>query len=270
MKEINSNTKTNREIRVYYEDSRKMDKVKDSSIACIITSPPYFDYKDYGGNGIDKSKSYNEYIELLSQVFRECFKKLRSDGKLCVNITNMKSRFSVEKKSFLYPIIADVTKKCIEIGYIFFDEIIWVKGSANAGALGGKPLFGSYPYPVNPKILDSIQESILIFKKSGSPVKIEKNIKELSKLTKEEWKEYTKGVWYIPPKHQNNGHPAVFPIEIPLRLIKMYSFVGDTILDPFLGSGTTLNACLQTGRNGIGYEINKSFKSLIDKNIYAL
>jgi len=256
--------------KIYYEDSRNMDRVENNSIACIITSPPYFNYKTYGANGIGESVLYDDYIESLSLIFKECLKKLRPDGKLCVNVTNMKSRHSVEKKSFLYPIVADIIKRCIEIGYIFFDEIIWVKGGANAGALKGKPLFGSYPYPPTPKILDSIQETILIFKKPGKPVKMERDIKEASRLSATEWREYTKGVWHIPAEHQKKGHPAVFPIEIPLRLIKMYSFVNDTILDPFLGSGTTLMACLKTQRNGIGYEINKSFASIINKNIHAL
>ena len=246
-----------------------MDEVKNNSVACIITSPPYYNYKDYkikeqiGG----VSDTYTQYISDLKKVWRECKRKLLPNGKLCINAPNMKSRKAIEGESFLYPIVADITKSCIKLGMVFSDEIIWVKGKANAGALGGKPLFGSYPYPPNFKILDSIQESILIFRKKGKPRKIPLDIKEKSKLSKNQWLEYTQGVWSIPPEHQNQGHSAVFPVEIPRRLIQLYSFVGDIVLDPFLGSGTTLQACKELERNGIGYEINKNYKKLIDQKL---
>lgn len=261
-----------RDIRVFYKDCKNMSDVEDNSVDLVITSPPYYNYKDYQNGETDKIGSidhtYERYISDLSKVWVECYKKLKPAGKLCINIPNMKSRKGVEGYSFLYPIVADVTKACINIGYIFFDEIIWVKGAANAGALKGKPLFGSYPYPPNFKILDSMQESILIFKKPGEQKnKKDPIIKEKSKLSKKEWLEFTQGVWFIPPERQNKGHCAVFPLELPYRLIKLYSFVGDTILDPFLGSGTTLQACKILGRKGIGYEINPAFKEIIDKKI---
>lgn len=260
-------------LKVYYNDSRNMAEIENESVACVITSPPYFNYKNYETVGEIEgtvghiSDSYTKYISDLTDVFAECLEKLIPNGKLCVNIPNMKSRKSIEGVSFLYPIIADVTKSCIELGYYFSDEIIWVKGKANAGALNGKPLFGSYPYPPNFKILDSIQESILIFRKKGNPRKFTKEVKEKSKLSKEQWIQYTQGVWHIPPEHQNKGHCAVFPIEIPKRLIQLYTFVGDTVLDPFLGSGTTLKACGELERNGIGYEISESYKEIINNKL---
>jgi len=248
-----------------------MDEVQDNSIHLVITSPPYYNYKDYNTKSEKQvgsiNHSYERFISDLDKVWKECFKKMVPGGKLCINIPNMKSRTKVEGYSFLYSIVADVTKSCQKIGYIFFDEIIWVKGSANAGALKGRPLFGSYPYPPNFKILDSIQESILVFKKPGKILKHDEEIKEKSKLTKEEWLTYTLGVWHMLPERQNKGHCAVFPIELPLRLIKLYSFVGDTILDPFLGSGTTLKACKLLERIGIGYEINSEYKIIIDEKI---
>lgn len=255
-------------LKVYYKDCNHMDEVKNNSVACVITSPPYYNYKDYkikeqiGG----VSDTYKQYISDLKNVWRECKKKLLPNGKLCINVPNMKSRKAIEGESFLYPIVANITISCIKLGFIFSDEIIWVKGKANIGALKGKPLFGSYPYPPNFKILDSIQESILIFRKKGRPRKnIPSDIKEKSKLSKNQWLEYTQGVWSIPPEHQNHGHCAVFPVEIPRRLIQLYTFVGDTVLDPFLGSGTTLQACKELGRKGIGYEINKNYKKIIEQ-----
>lgn len=259
----------NTQQHIFYKSSKHMREIKDNSIACVVTSPPYFNYKDYG-NGIevkgmigDKNDSYESYITDVVAIFKECHEKLIPNGKLCINISNMKSRKSIEWVSFLYPIIADITKGCIDIGFYFSDEIIWVKGNANMGALNGKPLFGSYPYPPNFKILDSIQESILIFRKKGNPRKFTKDVKEKSKLSKEQWLQYTQGVWHIPPEHQNKGHCAVFPIEIPKRLIQLYSFVDDIILDPFLGSGTTLKACKELSRYGVGYELNREYESII-------
>jgi DNA modification methylase len=243
-----------------------MEEVKDNEIGLIITSPPYYNYKNYG-DGIGTERDYSQYIENLKTVFAECHRVLRPDGKMCINITNMKSRNSIEKECYLYPIIADVTKSCNDIGFKFFDEIIWVKGKGNAGALKGKPLFGSYPYPTNFKILDSIQESILIFKKTGKRCPVSTKIKQASKITKKEWQQYTQGVWFFQPERQNNGHPAVFPEELPKRLIKLYSFVGDKVLDPFLGSGTVIKAALKLGRIGLGYEINKTFSESIKEKI---
>jgi len=259
-------------IKVYYKDCKNMSDVEDNSVHLVITSPPYYNYKDYKNSTDEQvggiSHTYNRYISDLAKVWKECFNRLVPGGKLCINIPNMKSRKNVEGSSFLYPIVADVTKSCIRLGYIFFDEIIWVKGSANAGALNGRPLFGSYPYPPNFKILDSIQESILTFKKPGKYKNDRtKIIKERSKLNKKEWLNFTQGVWHIKPEFQNNGHCAVFPLDIPYRLIKLYTFVDDNVLDPFLGSGTTLQACKLLDRNGIGYEINLDYKELIDKKI---
>jgi len=260
-------------IDVHYKDSKYMEEIEDNSVACVITSPPYFNYKDYG-NGIEikgmignENDNYNSYISDIVYVFKECHGKLIPNGKLCINIPNMKSRKAIEGVSFLYPIIADITKACIDIGFYFSDEIIWVKGNANMGALNGKPLFGSYPYPPNFKILDSIQESILIFRKKGNPRKFTKDVKEKSKLSKEQWLQYTQGVWHIPPEHQNKGHCAVFPIEIPKRLIQLYTFVGDAVLDPFLGSGTTLKACNELNRRGIGYELNDMYEPIIKNKL---
>ncbi len=181
---------------IYFEDSQNMGKIKNDSVALVVTSPPYFNYIEYGNIGIGTEKQYSEYLDNLKNVFRECFRALIPDGKVCINITNMKSRKDIEGKSFLYPIVADVTNLMLSLGYTFFDEIIWVKGNANNGALKGKPLFGSYPYPPNPKILDSIFENILIFKKDGKLLnRVNPQDKELSKVSKEEWMKYTKGIW---------------------------------------------------------------------------
>ena len=246
------------DISLYHDSSERMDAVDSETVACAVTSPPYFNYINYGGVGIGSESVYPDYIDNLKKVFREVYRVLIWGGTFCVNITNMKSRIKIEKSSFLYSITADVTKLMQDIGFIFFDEIIWVKADANNGALKGKPLFGSYPYPPTPKILDSIFENILIFRKPGKRSPSPKDIKEKSKLTKEEWQIFTKGIWNICPD-RNAKHPATFPSEIPYRLIKMYSFVGDLILDPFSGSGTTLLVSHKLNRRAVGFELNENY-----------
>jgi len=246
------------DVQMYWKSSESMDELDDCSIDLIVTSPPYFNYKNYG-IGIGSETDYSEYKNNLKKVFIECFRVLKPGCTFCINVSNMKSRISREKESFLYPIVCDVTNMLHEIGFKLFDEIIWVKGNANNGALKGKPLFGSYPYPPTPKILDSIFENILIFKKPGKRHQPSKEVKERSKLSKEEWIKYTRGVWYIEPDRKAI-HPATFPIEIPTRLIKLYSFVEETVLDPFAGTGTTLVAAKRLGRKAVGYEINRQFE----------
>ena len=115
--------------KIYFEDSQNMEKVEDSSVALVVTSPPYFNYIEYGNLGIGKEESYQEYLDNLKQVFSECHRTLIPQGKMCINITNMKSRKAVEGKSFLYSLVADVITIMKDIGFTFFDEIIWIKAS---------------------------------------------------------------------------------------------------------------------------------------------
>lgn len=255
------------DIKVYFKDSRNMTEVRDNSVNLIITSPPYFEYKDYGiKEQIGFGSTFEKYVKDLGIVLKECTRILAPDGKLCINIVDPYSHVKKEGRRFVYPLTSSIILESTKLGLDFYDEIIWVKADANAGALSGKPLFGSYPYPTNFCILKSMFENILIFKKPGKTRAVDKEIKLKSKLNKEEWREYTKGVWNIPAVKQID-HLAMFPEELPKRLIKLYSFYGDTVLDPFLGSGTTLKVAKELNRKGIGYEINKSYKTLIIRKI---
>lgn len=249
-------------LKVYFKDASDMSEIEHETVALVMTSPPYFNYIEYGKIGVGIEESYHVYLANLEKIFAECFRVLIPNGKIIINITNMKSRQDVEGKSFVYPIVSDIIRMMDKIGMIFYDELIWVKGGANAGALGGKPLFGSYPYPPNPKMLDSIFENIMIFKKDGKlENRATKEIKEESKVSMKDWMEYTKGVWFI--ANDRSAHPASFPIEIPKRLITLYTFKNEIVLDPFVGTGTTVVAAAMLGRKGIGYEIFESYKKLI-------
>ena len=237
--------------------------LKNESIALTFTSPPYWNFVDYAASeGVGYEDSYKDYLNSLLKLFRVVAKKTIPGGRMVVNASNMKSRRSVEGESFVYPIVPDIIALAKRAGLTFFDEIIWVKGGANAGALKGRVLFGSYPYPPTPKILDSTFENIIVFTKPGKREKVCKEVKERSQLTKDEWRTFTKGIWEIPPD-RNPDHPATFPMEVAERIVRMYSFVDDVVLDPFAGSGTTLIAADKHNRRGIGFEIARDYEQAI-------
>lgn len=237
--------------------------LKDDSVALTFTSPPYWNFIDYAGSeGVGYEDSYKDYLNSLLKLFRVIAKKTIPGGRMVVNASNMKSRKSVEGESFVYPIVPDIIERARRAGFTFFDEIIWVKGGANAGALNGRPLFGSYPYPPTPKILDSTFENIVVFTKPGKRKKVCKEVKGRSQLTKDEWWTFTRGIWDISPD-RNPDHPATFPMEVAERIVRMYSFADDVVLDPFAGSGTTLIAAERHDRRGIGFEIARDYEKAI-------
>ena len=237
--------------------------LENESVALTFTSPPYWNFVDYAGSkGVGYENSYKEYLNSLSKLFCAIERKTMPGGRLVVNASNMKSRMSIEGKSFVYPIVPDIIYRAKIAGFTFFDEIIWVKGGANAGALNGRVLFGSYPYPPTPKILDSTFENIVVFTKPGKREKVCKEVKSRSQLTKDEWRIFTKGIWEIPPD-RNPDHPATFPMEVAERVVRMYSFADDVVLDPFAGSGTTLIAAEKHNRRGIGFEIARDYEQAI-------
>ena len=152
--------------------------LENESVALTFTSPPYWNYVDYAGSeGVGYEGSYEEYLNSLFELFHAIAWKTMLGGRLVVNASNMKSRMSVEGQSFVYPIVPDIIDRAQRAGFTFFDEIIWVKGGANAGALNGRVLFGSYPYPPTPKILDSTFENIVVFTKRGKREKVCKEVK---------------------------------------------------------------------------------------------
>jgi DNA modification methylase len=246
-------------------DSREMREVKNSSIDLIVTSPPYWNIKDYGvKEQIGYNQPLNEYFDDLHKVFSECYRVLKPGRRMCINIGDQFTRATAYGRYKVIPLHAEVIVRCEQIGFDYMGSIIWQKRTT-MHTTGGSTVMGSYPYPPN-GMIEIDYEFILIFKKPGKSEKVAKEIKEKSKLTKEEWKEYFSGHWRIPGMRQKE-HQAMFPEEIPRRLIKMYSYVNDTILDPFLGSGTTAKVALELQRNSIGYEINSEFIPIIMNKI---
>ena len=242
-----------------------MKDVQNESVHLIITSPPYWQLKDYGNRGqIGFNDSYEEYINHLNVVWNECHRILHKGCRLCIDIGDQFARAVYYGRYKIIPIRTEIIKFCETVGFDYMGAVIWQKVTT-CHTSGGATVMGSFPYPRN-GILKLDYEFILIFKKYGTPPKVSKEIKEQSKLTQEEWNQYFYGHWNFSGEKQDK-HLAMFPEELPKRLIKMFSFVGDTVLDPFLGSGTTSLAAKNLQRNSIGYEINEDFLPIIEEKL---
>jgi len=251
--------------KIIVGDSRWMKEVEDESVHLVITSPPYWQLKDYGNDKqIGFNNTYEEYINNLNLVWKECHRVLYKGCRLCINIGDQFARSVYYGRYKVVPIRTEIIKFCENIGFDYMGAIIWQKVTT-CNTTGGATVMGSYPYPRN-GILKLDYEFILIFKKYGDSPTVSWEIKEQSKLTKEEWNEYFAGHWKFPGEKQDK-HLAMFPEELPRRLIKMFSFVGETVLDPFLGSGTTSLAAKNLNRNSIGYEINENFLPIIKEKL---
>ena len=247
--------------QIVFGDSRSLNKIKDKSVQLIITSPPYWQLKDYGTEDqIGFNNNYEEYINNLNLVWQECNRVLADGCRLCINIGDQFARSVYYGRYKVIPIRTEIIRFCESLGMDYMGAIIWQK-TTTMNTSGGGAIMGSFPYPRN-GILKIDYEFILIFKKLGNAPKPTPQQKLSSELTKDEWKEYFSSHWNFNGVKQM-GHIAMFPEELPKRLIKMFSFVGETVFDPFAGSGTTSLAAKHLDRNSIGYEINKEFESVI-------
>ena len=233
-----------------------MKDIPNNSLHLMITSPTYNVSKEY-----DNDLSLNEYLDLLKNCFTETYRVLVNGGRACINIAN------VGRKPYI-PLSDYVSKIMIEIGFNMRGEIIWNK-SAGAGI---STAWGSFQSASNP-ILRDVHEYILIFSKGNYKRERDKNEKEFryDNISKEEFIEWTKSVWTMNPERAKRiGHPAPFPEELPNRLIKLFSFTNDIVIDPFMGSGTTAIAATKNNRNFVGYEINEEYINLANNRIENL
>ena len=246
-------------------DSRKMTEVPDKSVHLVITSPPYWQLKDYGTDDqIGFNDTYEAYINHLNLVWKECYRVLYDGCRLCINIGDQFARSVYYGRYKVIPIHSEIIRFCEAVGFDFMGQIIWQKATT-MNTTGGGAVMGSFPYPRN-GIVKLDFEYILLFKKQGNAPKPTSEQKAQSAMTNEEWNTYFNGHWYFNGAKQNK-HLAMFPEELPRRLIKMFSFPEETVLDPFMGSGTTAAVANTLGRNSIGYEINPDFIPLIQERI---
>jgi len=265
---MNKNAHNINGAEVYIKSSQDMTDIPDDSVNLIITSPPYWTLKDYDnddqiGTG---SSSYDSYINELNKVWAECVRVLAPDGKICVNImpfllTGKAAKFDRRETRI---VLDDLTKFMAATDQMYqFGLYIWDKRKIVRFSS-----FGSYPYPAN--IFSTYPyEWISIFSKKGKRKKVDQEIKDKSKLTVKEWQDWAiNSIWEMQPaKAKSEEHPAPFPDELPKRLIKLYSFYGDRVLDPFLGTGTTAKVAIEYGRNAIGYELNENYLPLIERKL---
>jgi site-specific DNA-methyltransferase (adenine-specific) len=237
------------ENKIILGSSENMKEIPDNSLHLMVTSPPYNVTKEY-----DENLSLKEYLQLLQHVFSQTYRVLVNGGRACVNVANLGRRPYLPLSDFISQIM-------IEIGFQMRGEIIWNKG---AGA-GVSMAWGSWQSASNP-VLRDVHEYILVFSK-GSFNRQKTENKE-NTISKEQFMEWTKSVWTMNPESAKKvGHPAPFPIELPYRLIQLYTFKGDVILDPFMGSGTTAIAALKSERKYIGYDNDPAYIKLAEERI---
>ena len=255
--------------RAIVGDARQMAELADASIHLAITSPPYFNAKMYsvaGAGDLGNVHDLDEWLAEIGQVWQEVYRTLQPGRKFFLNIMNLPIR---ENKTFRsLNLVGKNIDLCESIGFAFKRDIVWHKTN------GVRAHFGTYPYPGG-ILINNMHESILEFEKPARrPAQKYAHLtpeqKEASRLDKDFWLSVKNSdVWLIKPEKsgRNREHAAPFPEELPARLIKAYSFVGETILDPFVGSGTTLAAAARHGRNGIGYDVNSDFCAIAEKRL---
>lgn len=260
-----------------------MKELKNNSVDLVVTSPPYFNIKNYAYDGYQKTKhssvlkkdvsyakKFNKYIQKLLPVWKECYRVLKPNGKICINvplIPILKKYDNRFHNRTIYDLQAEIQHSILtNTRFNLLDLYIWNRINSTK-----RLMFGSYPYPSN-FYAQNTTEFISVYVKPGKAKKVSKTIKEKSKITQSDWLRFTSQIWNIPIPNRNDKafgkHCAIMPIEIANRCIKLYSFIGDTILDPFAGSGTTLVSAKNNNRNFIGYEIYKNYKPVINKKVY--
>lgn len=248
-KEIENTIPPEKINKVFYKSSEQMSELPDNSVHLMVTSPPYNVGKDY-----DKNLSLKEYRDLLTTIFRETHRVLVPGGRACINVANLGRKPYLPLHSY---IIEDIHK----IGYLMRGEVIWNKASSASQSFA----WGSWLSATNPTLRD-VHEYILIFSKDGFARK--KPTQRKVTITKEEFMEYTKSIWTFSAERASKiGHPAPFPIELPYRLIQLYTFEDEVVLDPFVGSGTTCLAALKTRRRYVAYDNDKKYCELAEKRI---
>lgn len=248
-------------------DARKMVEVEDSSVALVVTSPPYFAGKEYeealGQNGIPAT--YLEYLDLLRDVFRECVRTLEPGGRIAVNVANLGRR---PYRSLSADVIGILQN---DLRLLLRGEIIWVKQRASSGSCA----WGSFQRPANP-VLRDVSERIIVaskgrFDRALSPKqRATRDLPSSSTMTREDFMENTLDVWEIPPASATRiGHPAPFPVELPARLINLFTYEGDLVLDPFCGSGSTAVAAVRYRRHYVGYDLDDAYVALAESRVGA-
>ncbi|MEA3432285.1 MAG: site-specific DNA-methyltransferase [candidate division WOR-3 bacterium] len=235
--------------KIFCKSSEKMEELPDNSVHLMVTSPPYNVGKEY-----DEDLTLEEYLGFLKNVWKEVYRVLVPGGRACINVANL------GRKPYI-PLHAFIVKDMLDLGFLMRGEIIWNKASSASPSTA----WGSWLSATNPTLRD-IHEYILVFSKGAFGRK--NNNKRKNTISKEEFLEFTKSVWTFPaePAHKV-GHPASFPVELPYRLIQLYTFGEDVVLDPFIGSEQAAIAAIKTERHYVGYDMDKEYVKLAERRI---
>jgi site-specific DNA-methyltransferase (adenine-specific) len=235
--------------RIFTSSAENMAELADNSVHLMVTSPPYNVGKEY-----DADLTVTDYLAFLERVWAEVFRLLVPGGRACVNVANL------GRKPYL-PLHMWITESMLRLGYMMRGEIIWNK----AASASPSTAWGSWKSASNPTLRD-VHEYILVFSKGA--FKRQNPLQRENSISSEEFLEFTKSVWTFPAEPASKvGHPAPFPVELPYRLVQLYSFKNEVVLDPFMGSGQTALAALKAGRHYVGYDINPEYVSLANTRI---
>jgi site-specific DNA-methyltransferase (adenine-specific) len=235
--------------RIFCRSAEDMAELPEASVHLMVTSPPYNVGKDY-----DEDFTLEEYLDFLKRVWREVHRVLVPGGRACVNVANL------GRKPYI-PLHAYIVRDLVDLGFLMRGEIIWDKGASAAASTA----WGSWRSPANPTLRDT-HEYILVFSKENFSRK--KPTGRESTISRQEFLDFTKSVWTFPAESAKKvGHPAPFPVELPYRLMQLYTFSGEVVLDPFMGSGQTALAAITAGRHYVGYEIEKEYVRLAELRV---
>lgn len=253
--------------QIYVGDARHMERVRPASVALVVTSPPYFAGKAYEealGDGHIPA-TYVEYLTMLEAVFAECVEKLEPGGRIAVNVANLGRKPYRSLSADVIGILQD------RLGLLLRGEVVWRK----ARGAGGNCAWGSFKQPANP-VLRDLTERVVIASKgrfdraAKASVRHQRGLPSVATTTADEFMEATLDVWEVAPESATRvGHPAPFPVELPQRLIELYTYSGDVVLDPFMGSGTTAVAAVRTGRHYLGYDTDEAYAKAARERVAA-
>jgi len=234
------------DIKIIHDDFLTTNLIEEGSIDLIVTSPPY--NVDIHYNSFRDDIPYEKYLEFTEKWLSKAYSLMKPDGRMCLNVPLDKSKG--RKEAGFQSVYADIVEIAKKVGWKYFSTIIWNEGNISRRTAWGSWLSARAPYVISP-----VEVIIVFYKEKWSKIKNGE-----SDITREEFMEWTNGLWTFSGESKKKvGHPAPFPIELPKRCIKLFSFVGDTVLDPFLGSGSTLIACALLNRKGIGVEIDENY-----------
>jgi len=240
------------DVIIYNDDILKISSIEESSIDLIITSPPY--NLDIKYNSHNDKMSYENYLAFTRKWLIKCLQLAKDDGRFCLNIPLDKNKGGQQS------VCADITTIAKQVGWKYHSTIIWNEQNISRRTAWGSWLSASAPYVIAP-----VEVIVIFYKKHWKKTSGSRK----SDITKKEFMDWTNGMWTFTGESKKRvGHPAPFPVELPMRCIKLFSFVGDTVLDPFLGSGSTLIACLKTKRKGIGVELDRGYCKLAKDRLF--